>query len=78
MRRAALLFVLASAGVLGYAAVAGVDARTSAYTLLGVATIVATVVGVRKHQPSSSTPWYLLAGGILAFVLAGIARAVDS
>lgn len=76
MRRAALLFAIASAGLLGYGALAGVDARASIYTLLGVATIVATTVGVRRHKPSSVTPWYLLAGGILAFVLAGIARAI--
>ncbi len=75
MRRAAWSFLIAGFGVLAFAATAGSDARESGFTLLGLAAIVATIVGVRRHRPTNSTPWYLLSAGVLAFVAGGIARA---
>ena len=75
MRRAAWSFLVVGLGVLALAAAAGTEARESAFTLLGLAAIAATIVGVRRHRPSNSTPWYLISAGVLAFVVGGIARA---
>ena len=76
MRRAAAIFVVVGFAVLAAATLTDVETRGSAYTLLGLATVVATIVGVRRHRPSAATPWYLLSAGALSFVIGGIARAV--
>ncbi|MGQ0521590.1 MAG: putative bifunctional diguanylate cyclase/phosphodiesterase [Actinomycetota bacterium] len=44
--------------------------QTGFYLGLGLAGVVATLVGVRRHRPEYRTPWYLFAAG-LALFLAG-------
>jgi diguanylate cyclase (GGDEF)-like protein len=41
--------------------------RAAMYGLLGVASAVATVVGVRRYRPAVAWPWYLLAVGWVAW-----------
>jgi diguanylate cyclase (GGDEF)-like protein len=41
--------------------------RAAMYGLLGLASAVATVVGVRRYRPAAAWPWYVLAVGRLAW-----------
>jgi len=41
--------------------------RAAMYGLLGLASAVATVVGVRRYRPAAAWPWYVLAAGRLAW-----------
>jgi diguanylate cyclase (GGDEF)-like protein/PAS domain S-box-containing protein len=45
------------------------------YISLGLSSVVAVVVGVRRRKPRHVTAWYLLAGGQLGFVIADSIRA---
>ncbi|MDG2114798.1 MAG: diguanylate cyclase, partial [Actinomycetota bacterium] len=76
MRRAAYSFVLAGIVVLVIAGIGGVEARATAYTLLGLATFAATIIGARRHKPGTAKPWYLLSAGVLAFVVGGVVRSI--
>ena len=42
-------------------------AKTIVYGVLGVSSALVTVVGVRRHRPSTVWPWYLMAAGRLSF-----------
>jgi signal transduction histidine kinase len=42
------------------------------YDLLAASSVVAVVVGARKHRPSLAAAWYLFAAGLLAFAVGDI------
>ena len=44
------------------------------FLLLGVATITATVVGVRRYRPRLRWPWGLMCAALILFVIGGAAR----
>lgn len=43
--------------------------RDAVYLVVGIGTVVAIVLGVRRHRPEYRTPWYLFAVGQAAWVL---------
>ena len=45
------------------------------YIGVGLSSVIACSIGVRKWQPEQKTPWYLLAAGQLCFVTADSTRA---
>lgn len=47
----------------------GASVQETAYLLLGVAAVIAVLVGVRQHRPTKQGPWLWLAGGAAAFVV---------
>ncbi|HSH61859.1 MAG TPA: EAL domain-containing protein [Acidimicrobiales bacterium] len=44
------------------------------FVLLGMAAIVSTIVGVRRHRPALRWPWALICGALTLFVVGGAAR----
>ena len=69
----------------GFAAIGGLWAGADAFgllgplesltfVLLGVATIAATVVGVRRYRPGLRWPWVLMCSALVVFVVGGAAR----
>jgi hypothetical protein len=42
------------------------------YTLVGLSSVAAILVGVRRHRPASPLVWYLLAAGRLCYVVADV------
>ncbi|MBC7551161.1 MAG: bifunctional diguanylate cyclase/phosphodiesterase [Cellulomonas sp.] len=66
-RRYLLVGLLAAAGI----AVVPVGlGRDLVYTGLGVSSVVATLVGVRRHRPLRPAAWYLMAASAAAWVVA--------
>jgi diguanylate cyclase (GGDEF)-like protein/PAS domain S-box-containing protein len=47
-------------------------ARVVVYTLVGLSSVAAILVGVRRHRPASPLVWYLLAAGRLCYVVADV------
>ena len=45
------------------------DARGVLYLGLGVAGVGAMLVGIRRNRPDPATPWYLIAAGLLVFLV---------
>jgi signal transduction histidine kinase len=43
--------------------------KTASYAALGLASVVAVVVGARSHRPRQPLAWYLLAGGLLSLTV---------
>ena len=58
---------LSSVWIVGCYAVPPGLARAAMYGLLGAASAVVTVLGVRRFRPATAWPWYALAGGRLAW-----------
>ena len=58
---------LSSVWIVGCYMVSSGLVRAAMYGLLGLASAVATVVGVRRHRPAVAWPWYLMAAGRLSF-----------
>ncbi len=52
-----------------YMFVAPFKASGPVFNLLGIAPVVAIIVGIRLHRPSSSAPWLLFAAGLALFWL---------
>jgi diguanylate cyclase (GGDEF)-like protein/PAS domain S-box-containing protein len=46
--------------------------RVVVYTLVGLSSVAAILVGVRRHRPASPLVWYLLAAGRLCYVVADV------
>jgi signal transduction histidine kinase len=42
------------------------------YNGIGVSSVVAIIVGIRRHRPAQARAWYLFAAGLLSFVTADI------
>jgi hypothetical protein len=47
-------------------------AKVVVYTLVGLSSVTAILVGVRRHRPASPLVWYLLAAGRLCYVVADV------
>jgi diguanylate cyclase (GGDEF)-like protein/PAS domain S-box-containing protein len=47
-------------------------AKVVVYTLVGLSSVAAILVGVRRHRPASPLVWYLLAAGRLCYVVADV------
>jgi signal transduction histidine kinase len=47
-------------------------AQSALYDLVGISSAVAILVGTRRHRPAFVVPWYLFAGGLLAFAVGDI------
>jgi diguanylate cyclase (GGDEF)-like protein/PAS domain S-box-containing protein len=65
-------------GVVGALAIAGYfvmppSARWIGYELIGLSTVVAILVGIRRFRPARPTAWRLLAGGSALFVSGDVA-----
>jgi signal transduction histidine kinase len=58
-----------AAGVVAGALYFLLEERDAVWVALGVSAAAATVVGVRWHRPATPLAWYLLAAGLLTFVL---------
>lgn len=43
-------------------------AQDTTYNLIGVSALIAILVGMRRHLPSSSLPWYIVVFGLALFV----------
>ena len=54
----------------GHRGRAGRVGRDLAYTGLGVSSVVAILVGVRRHRPLRPAAWYLMAASAAAWVVA--------
>ena len=39
------------------------------YDTIGASSIIAILLGIRRHRPANALPWYLFAYGNLAFVV---------
>jgi diguanylate cyclase (GGDEF)-like protein len=63
----AWFLALSSVWIVGCYAVPSGLARAAMYGLLGAASAVATVVGVRRYRPAVAWPWYMLAAARLAW-----------
>jgi diguanylate cyclase (GGDEF)-like protein len=51
--------------------------RQILYSLVGASTVVAVVVGVRRHRPAHRRTWWLFGAGLCCSVLGALAWAVD-
>ncbi|MGI5177813.1 putative bifunctional diguanylate cyclase/phosphodiesterase [Dactylosporangium sp. CA-152071] len=51
--------------------------RQALYSLVGASTVVAVVVGVRRHRPAHPRAWWLFTAGLACSVLGAVAWAVD-
>ena len=71
---------------LGFAVVGGIWAaahglgilgplENATFVLIGAATVVATVCGVRWYRPRVRWPWWLICGSLIVFLVGGAARA---
>jgi len=59
--------VLSSVWIVGCYAISSGLVRAGMYGALGVASAVATAVGVRRYRPATAWPWYVLAASRLAW-----------
>ena len=53
----------------GFFALPGVEAKDIGYQVIGIASVVAIVVGIRRNRPVETAPWYLLAAASVCFIL---------
>jgi len=53
--------------IVAYFALSADFAKTGVYGAMGVLSAAVTVVGVRRHRPTTVWPWYLMAAGRLSF-----------
>ena len=68
-----LLYLVASTAAIGvYFLLPSQAAQCTLYNIVAVCAVVAALVGIRLHNPVPSPPWYLLALGLLTFVVGDI------
>ena len=74
LSRIAIAYV-ASTAVLGASVLVAPEWRALAWGLAGLLSVLAIVVGVRTNAPRLRTPWWLLAGAIVAMATGDILNA---
>jgi len=71
-QRAWYLYLGLGAVVAGaYLLLSGADQATL-YNLLGISTVIAILVGVRRYRPEHVLPWYIIAFGVALFVVGDV------
>jgi signal transduction histidine kinase/DNA-binding response OmpR family regulator len=70
--RAWLVYLVLATAATGATFLLPGASRDILYNLIGVAMVIAIVVGVRWHRPASVLPWYIVAFGLSFYVIGDI------